>query len=77
MTSMRNPNPYYCIVTNFNLFQNNAYVSTGCTINAGICKSVEKSHPGLNEEKSRLSIGKLKGPPSFIYFVDDKSKYLV
>ena len=43
-----------------------------------MCKSVEQSHPGANEEISPYSIGKLKGfPPSFTDFVDDESKDLL
>ena len=41
-----------------------------------MCKSVEKSHPGSNEKISPYPIGKLKGPPSFIIFVDDYKKFL-
>ena len=41
---------------------------------AAICKSVEKSHSGSNEEISPYSIGKLKGPSSFTIFVTDCSK---
>ena len=73
---MRNPNPYYCILKNSNLFQLIAEVSTACPVDAAVCKSVAKSHPGSNEEISPQSIGKLKGPPSFINFVDDESKNL-
>ena len=45
ITSMRNPNSYPCILTNSNLFQPNAEVSTGCPVDAAICKSffVEKT----------------------------------
>ena len=39
ITSMRNPNSYPCILTNSNLFQPNAEVSTGCPNDAAMCKS--------------------------------------
>ena len=70
-TSMRNPNPFPCILTDSNLFQSNAQVSSCCPNDAGMCKSVEKSHHRLNEEISSHSIGKMKGLPSFTDFVDD------
>ena len=74
---MRNLNPYYyCILKNSNLFQLNADVSTACSVDATVCKSVAKSHPRSNKEISTHSIRKLKDPPSFTNFVDDKSKYL-
>ena len=76
-TSMRNSNPCPCILKNSNVFQPNGEVSTDCPNNAAMCKSVEQSHPGSNEEISPYSTGKLKGPPSsFTNFVDDESKYL-
>ena len=71
---MRNPNPYSCILTKSNLFQSNAEVSKCYPNDASMSKSVEKSHPGSNEEISPYSIGKLKGPPSFTDFVNDLSK---
>ena len=73
---MRNSNPDPCVLTNSNLFQPNAEMSTGCPNNAAMCKSVEKSHPGLNEDISPHSIGKLKGQPSFNDFVDEEVKLL-
>ena len=75
MTSIRNANPYHCNLTSSNLFQSNVEVSASCPNHAAVCKSVEKSHPGSNEEISPQSIGKLKGPWSFTDFVDIKSKY--
>ena len=60
---MTNPNPYPCLLTNSNLFQPNAQESTCCFNDAAMCKSVEKSHPGLNEGISPCSIGKLKVHP--------------
>ena len=75
ITSIRNPNPYPCNLTNSNLFQSNVEVSASCPNHAAVCKSVEKSHPGSNEEISPHFIGKLKGPRSFTDFVDNKSKY--
>ena len=73
---MRNPTQYPCILTNNDLFQPNAEVSTGCPNDAAMCNSVKKTHPGLNKEISPHSIGKLKYPPSFSDFVDDEPKYL-
>lgn len=49
---MRNPNPYSCIWTNSNLFQPNIEVSACCPNDAAMCKPVEKSRPGSNEEIS-------------------------
>ena len=61
-----------------NLFQPNAEASMGCPNDAAMCKSVEQSRSGSNEEISSYSIGKLKGsPPSFTYFIDDESKNLL
>ena len=76
ITSMRNPNPHYCILKNSNLFQLNAEVSTACPVDAAVGKSTSKSHPGSNEEISPHSTRKLKGLPSFTNFVDDESKCL-
>ena len=64
---MKNPTPYPCILTNSNLFQHNAEVSIGRLNDVAMCKSVEKFHPGLNEELSPHSIGKMKGPSSFTH----------
>ena len=71
ITVMRNPNPYPWTLTKSNLFQPKTQVSTCCPNDAVMCKSVERSHPGLNEEISPYSIGKLKGPPLFTDFADD------
>ena len=61
--SMRNPTPYPCLLANSNLFQPSVQESTCCFNDAAMCKSVEKSHPGLNEGISPCSIGKLKAHP--------------
>ena len=71
---MSNPNPNSCILTNCNLFQPNAQVSTCSPNSVAMCKLVEMSHPGLNEEISPYFFRKLKDPPSFTDFVDDYSK---
>ena len=52
-------------------------MSTGCPNDAAICKFVEQSHPGSNEEISPYSIAKLKSPPSFTDFIGDESKDLL
>ena len=52
-------------------------MSIDCHNDAAMCKSVEQSHPGWNEDISPYSIGKLKGPSLFTDFIGDESKYLL
>ena len=59
-TSVNNPNPYPCILTSSSFFQPNVQVSTCCPNDAAICKSVERSHPGLNEETFPTPLGNWK-----------------
>ena len=66
-------------VTKYNgvhFFLTNSNTKMGCPNDAAMCKSVEKSNPGSNEEIFPRSTEKLKGPPSFTDFVDDESEYL-
>ena len=60
ITSMSNANPYPYILTNCNLFQRNAEMSTGCPNDAALFKSVEKSHPESPEIPESLSTNHLQ-----------------
>ena len=60
ITSMSNANPCPYILTNGNLFQHNAEVSTGCPNDAALFKSVEKPHPESPEIPESLSTNHLQ-----------------